>query len=74
MLNNPLTWGISGWDVGKQLTQRAQGFILPLLLTLCYGTGQTVLSASVSPSVKQRSKLSDLPKGWSCEPEVPGER
>lgn len=38
-LNNLLTWGISGWDVGKQLTQRAQGFTLALLLTHCYRTG-----------------------------------
>lgn len=56
MVNNPLLLGISGWNVGRQLTQRAQEFILALLLTCCYGTGQAVLSASVSPSVQQRSK------------------
>lgn len=56
MVNNPLISGISGQDVSKQLTQRAQGFSLALLLTHCYGTGQAVLSASVSPSIKQRSK------------------
>lgn len=42
--------------MGKQLTGRAQGFTLALLLTRFYGAGQAALSASVSPSVKQRSK------------------
>lgn len=56
MVNNPLMWGVSRWDVGKQLTQRTQGFTLALLLTRCYETGQTALSDSVSPSEKQRSK------------------
>lgn len=56
MVNNPLTWGMSGWDMGKQLTQTAQGLTLALLLTHCYGTGQASLSASVSLSGKQRSK------------------
>lgn len=41
---------------GNQLKQKAQGLTLALLLTICYGTGQAALSASVSPSVKQRSK------------------
>lgn len=55
-MEHHLTWSISRWDLGNQLKQRAQGLSLALLLTSCYRTGQPALSASVSLSVKQRSK------------------
>lgn len=55
-MEHHLTWSISRWDLGNQLKQKAQGLSLALLLTSCYRTGQPALSASVSLSVKQRSK------------------